>query len=216
MNKERLRAALEQYESCNLERHAVPTDGVDIDHIGYGINLEEVLPDEVLEYLGVEDEDDIQVVTQEQADWLFDYFIYEVAHKDAIKIYGDLFDHLSPLRQEILVNLSYNLGINKLKAFRKMNKAVLNEDWTEAARQMLDSKAAEQTGDRYNMLAGAFENDDEIWLELTTLYDQPTATEVSTTPELDTDTDTEDPNGLLKSVPTVTMLKELLRRTEGN
>ena len=56
MNIGRFTATLNLQESCNLNRHLVD----DTDHIGWGINLEESLPDKLLDYLGVEDEDDIQ------------------------------------------------------------------------------------------------------------------------------------------------------------
>ena len=167
MNRDRLTDTLNLYEACNLNRHEV--DG--IDHIGWGINLEEQLPDSILDMLGVEDEDDIQEINQHQADYMRDYFI-DVATNDCHKIYGkDFFMSLSDIRQEVLVNLSYNLGINRLKGFRKMNKAILAEDWTEASMQMLDSKAARQTGTRYQKLAGALEYDDEKYLELPNRYD---------------------------------------------
>ena len=207
MNRERLRLALAQYESCNLQRHEVQG----IDHIGYGINLETPLPDELLDYLGVEDEDDIQEITQEQADYLFDHFI-TIAHSDAVRIYGeDVFSALSPLRQEVLINLSYNLGLSRLKAFRKMNKAVIEGDYNEAALQMLDSKAARQTGDRYDKLAGAFTTDDEAELKLPTLFDTP----VEDTPDTFTEEITAQEGDLLKSADTVAMLRELLRRAGG-
>ena len=215
MNRERLRLALAQYESCNLQRHEVQG----IDHIGYGINLETPLPDELLDYLGVEDEDDIQEITQEQADYLFDHFI-TIAHSDAVRIYGeDVFSALSPLRQEVLINLSYNLGLSRLKAFRKMNKAVIEGDYNEAALQMLDSKAARQTGDRYEKLSAAFTKDNEVYLELPRRFDA-----VADTIPDETDSEPDDPELAegLKSADTVDLLKsiqktlnELLRRAGG-
>ena len=215
MNRERLELALKEYESCNLQRHEV--DGKD--HIGYGILLEDtILPDEILEYLGVEDEDDIQEITQEQAEWLFDFFV-DVAHQDALVIYtGDVFNALTPIRQEVLVNLSYNLGINKLRAFRRMNKAVLVGDWNGVSLEMLDSKAAKQTPGtkiRYERLAAAFTEDDEKHLELPTLFDSPADLAESEPTE-----DVSDEG--LKSADTVDLLKgiqaslnELLRRAGG-
>lgn len=175
MNRERLTVTLNLYEACNLDRHDV--DGTD--HIGWGINLEEQLADELLDYLGVEDEDDIMTITQEQADYLRDWFI-DLAINDCHTIYGvDFFNSLSDIRQEVLVNLSYNLGINRLKGFRKMNKAILAEDWEEVAVQMLDSKAARQTGDRYGKLASALEHNDESHLKLPTKYDTHPFLEIS-------------------------------------
>lgn len=161
INWRRLRATLKRDEGYDLNRHEV--DG--IDHIGYGINLEQELPDELLEYLGVEDEDDIQTITHDQADYLLLQYV-AIATSDCEQIYGDAWDGLSGLRQEVLINLSFNLGMPRLKAFRKMNKAIRESEWAEAAAQMIDSKAARQTGDRYPRLAAAFENDDAKYLEL--------------------------------------------------
>ena len=166
---ERLRETLKRDEGFDLKRHEVQG----IDHIGYGINLEQELPDELLQYLGVEAEDAIQEITQEQADYLLEYYV-EVAEGDCKTIYGDIWQHLSPLRQEVLINLAFNLGLPRLKAFRKMNAAICAEDWAAAAAQMLDSKAARQTGGRYQRLAQAFETDVEKHLELQDVYDQPT------------------------------------------
>ena len=166
MITERLRETLKRDEGLNLKRHEVQG----IDHIGYGINLENELPQELLDYLGVEDEDEIDEITQEQADYLLDHFV-GIAVRECGEYYASLWDELSPLRQEILVNLHFNLGLLRLKAFRKMNKAVVMEDWVEASAQMLDSKAARQTGERYPRLASAFATNDEKNLKLDKLYD---------------------------------------------
>jgi lysozyme len=34
----------------------------------------------------------------------------------------------------------FNMGLPKMKAFKKMNKAIKDRDWNEAANQMIDSK----------------------------------------------------------------------------
>ena len=168
INLERLEATLERDEGCNLKRHEVQ----DVDHIGYGINLETELPDELLDYLGVEDEDDIQEISQEQADYLLAYFV-GIAVADCISIYGaEVWDGLSDLRREVLLNISFNLGINRHKGFRKMNAAVKAGDWAEASAQMLDSKAAKQTGERYPRLSMAFESDDQTFLDLPDFQDE--------------------------------------------
>lgn len=168
INRPRLRATLKRDEGCNLKRHDVQG----IDHIGFGINLEEELSDAVMSYLGVEDEDDIEVITQEQADWLLDNYIDNVAIPDCKKIF-DNWDDLSGLRKEVLINLAFNLGAPRLRKFRKMVTAVKTSDWEEAAAQMLNSKAARQTGDRYLRLANAFKNDDEKHLQLGKSFGAP-------------------------------------------
>ena len=166
INKERLRATLERDEGLNLQRHEVQ----EVDHIGYGVNLEEELPDELLQYLGVEDENSIKEITQEQADYLLDYFV-DRAEVDCVSLYGSRWEEFSPLRREVLINLSFNLGLPKLRAFRKMNAAIGDENWGEAAAQMLDSKAARQTGNRYRRLAKAFESNSPAYLELPDTYE---------------------------------------------
>ena len=168
MIKERLYLSLTKEESCNLKRHDVQG----IDHIGWGINLESPWPDELLEYIGVEDEDDIDELTQEQADHILDHFV-EIAINDAKTVYGDALENQTALRQEILINLSYNLGLDRLTAFRKLKKAVLANDPKEAAAQMLDSKAArEQAPERYKRLSQAYETNDEKHLELPKAFDE--------------------------------------------
>jgi lysozyme len=65
------------------------------------------------------------------------------------------FDTLNEVRQEVLVNMMFNMGFTKLAGFKRMIAAVLVGDWVEAARQMLDSKWADQVGDRSERLAQA-------------------------------------------------------------
>ena len=59
MNLDRFRETLIRDEGLNLNRHTVE----EIDHIGYGFNLEIEWDDELLDYLDVNDEDEIQSLT---------------------------------------------------------------------------------------------------------------------------------------------------------
>ncbi len=65
------------------------------------------------------------------------------------------FDQLSDVRQEVLVNMMFNLGYARLAGFKKFLGALSRSDWTEAANQMLDSKWADQVGNRADRLAKA-------------------------------------------------------------
>lgn len=65
------------------------------------------------------------------------------------------FDSLREERQEVLVNMMFNLGYVKLSGFKKLIAAVMAGDWREASEQMLDSKWADQVGDRADRLATA-------------------------------------------------------------
>lgn len=65
------------------------------------------------------------------------------------------FDSLAEARQEVLVNMMFNMGYTRLAGFKKMIAAVQAGNWREAASQMLDSKWADQVGDRADRLADA-------------------------------------------------------------
>ncbi len=58
------------------------------------------------------------------------------------------FDDLDDVRQDAIVNMCFNMGINRLKTFRKMARAFSEKDYDEAAQQALDSKWANQVGRR--------------------------------------------------------------------
>lgn len=61
---------------------------------------------------------------------------------------------LSTDRQRALANMALNLGLPRLKEFRKMLAALQRGDWEEAARQALDSRWANQVGQRARRIAG--------------------------------------------------------------
>ena len=63
------------------------------------------------------------------------------------------FDKLSDVRQEVLVNMTFNMGRNRMVGFRKMRLALIEGDHAEASVQMLDSKWASQVGARARELA---------------------------------------------------------------
>ena len=65
------------------------------------------------------------------------------------------FDALAEARQEVLVNMMFNMGYTRLAGFKKMLAAVQAGNWREAASQMLDSKWPDQVGDRADRLADA-------------------------------------------------------------
>lgn len=56
--------------------------------------------------------------------------------------------NLSPERKVVLVDMAYNLGVSKLMEFQKMFDAIQNENYEDAALEMLDSEWARQTGTR--------------------------------------------------------------------
>jgi len=56
-------------------------------------------------------------------------------------------------RRSVLVDMAYNMGVHRLKGFKRMLKAYRYENWEKAAIELLDSKAARELPTRYNQLA---------------------------------------------------------------
>ena len=63
------------------------------------------------------------------------------------------FNAVDPIRQAVLVNLCFNIGFTSLEGFVKMLHAVAQGEWDIAAKEMLNSLWAKQTGDRATRLA---------------------------------------------------------------
>lgn len=77
-----------------------------------------------------------------------------LATKDAKQLVPG-FENLNDARQEVLVNMSFNLGYARLGAFRKFLAAVNASEFAEASLEMLDSKWAKQVGARAVRLSNA-------------------------------------------------------------
>ena len=125
-----------------------------IPHIGIGHNIiSRSLTDETMEFLGIEDESDLMTATlnDEQCEFLF-FKDLDIAVNDARQSIGkEVFEGLSEERQEVLVDMSFNLGGPRFRKFKKMIGAVQIGDFHEASVQILDSEAArdKKTAKRY-------------------------------------------------------------------
>lgn len=73
---------------------------------------------------------------------------YERAKNKAKKL--EYFDNLSKVRQEAIINMVYNMGLQNIRSFKKMAKALKEENYKLAAEEALDSKWATQVGQRAN------------------------------------------------------------------
>ena len=62
---------------------------------------------------------------------------------------------LDSVRPRVLVDMGFNLGLPILMKFQNMWAAIEDEDYHEAARQMMDSRWASQVGRRAERLAQA-------------------------------------------------------------
>lgn len=63
------------------------------------------------------------------------------------------FNGCSAVRQDVLVEMAYQLGVSGCLAFEKMWDAIRRAAWIEAGDEMLDSKWAKQTPGRARQLA---------------------------------------------------------------
>lgn len=63
------------------------------------------------------------------------------------------FSRLSPVRKDVVLNMTFNLGLPGFRRFKKTIDAIEAEDWEKAAREMLNSRWAKQVGKRAEELA---------------------------------------------------------------
>ena len=81
---------------------------------------------------------------------------------DVMKVFGsDAFGELSRLRQAVLIDMAYNLGINRLATFGELIRAIQIKDFEMAADEMLDSKWSTQVGYRAINLATLMRTNEE-------------------------------------------------------
>lgn len=65
----------------------------------------------------------------------------------------NVFDAMTDARQRAVVNLMFNLGPTRFAGFKKMIAAIRAGAWAEAAAHCLDSKYAQQVGQRAERVA---------------------------------------------------------------
>lgn len=73
------------------------------------------------------------------------------------QIHFSWFDTLLGIRQRVLVEMAFNLGIEGLSEFSRMLAAIKGEDYRLAASEMLRSQWATQVGSRARRLASMLE-----------------------------------------------------------
>jgi lysozyme len=116
-------------------------DSVGVPTLGYGFNLETIeLPRPVAD-LWLSFEVDKLEDKLEQFHW---------------------YNNLDPVRQDVILDMAYNLGVDGLLGFKKMIKALENKKYNQAAREMLDSKWAKQVGNRATELAAIMRTDNNV------------------------------------------------------
>jgi len=96
--------------------------------IGFGRNLQDV---------GISKQEATYLLLQD----------IEKATEDAKSLFPN-FDSFTPNRQNALINMIFNLGINRFKLFKNTIKAIKIGDWTSAAKHAKQSRWHNQVGIR--------------------------------------------------------------------
>jgi len=90
-------------------------------------------------------------ITREEARFLLDN---DIARADVELRRNFLwFPGRNKVRNAVLINMVFNLGISRFKRFKKLIAAIERRDWDRAGKEMLDSRWAQQVGGRAKELA---------------------------------------------------------------
>ena len=140
-------------------RLQVYQDSLGIDTIGIGRNLEDRgITKEELNTMDIPNMDVIYEVGINEVDAVY------LANNDVQIVEEELVrahpcvDKLDSVRQLVLMDMAFNMGVPRLCKFLKMWNAVHNEDFSTAAKEMLDSRWANQVKSRSVKLANAMHN----------------------------------------------------------
>ena len=132
---DKLRQQIRMHEGVE---HKVYEDTEGIKTVGVGRNLEDRgLSDDEVDYLLSNDIDICVKELGQTCDWD---------------------DDLDDIRKRVLIDMMFNLGMPRLKGFANMLKAIEAGAWKNAAVEMLDSKWAEQVGNRASRLSEMMES----------------------------------------------------------
>tara|TARA_R110000823_G_scaffold219481_1_gene348408 strand:- start:119 stop:541 length:423 start_codon:yes stop_codon:yes gene_type:complete len=66
----------------------------------------------------------------------------------------DWFSGLDQVRQDAMIDISFNLGQTRLRAFKNALAAMARGDWRAAADEFMDSRWSKQVGNRAKTLTG--------------------------------------------------------------
>jgi lysozyme len=99
-------------------------------------------------------------ISQEESDFLLENDINRVLEE--IKNFP--IDHLNEARKAIIIDMAFNMGITRFNPtmWTKMFTALVNEDYEETAKEMLNSNWARQTKRRSTRLAEMMRTGDWI------------------------------------------------------
>ena len=151
-NKSILIQKLIEHEGLVLQ---VYQDTLGIDTIGIGRNLEDRgLSDNELEEMGITLDHVYEFgITEADAILLAENDV-EIVEDELLRAHPCV-DGLDAVRQLVLIDMAFNMGVPRLCKFKKMWAAIHNEDFTVASKEMLDSRWSNQVKSRSTKLAHA-------------------------------------------------------------
>ena len=85
-------------------------------------------------------------LSEDEVDYLLDNDIKRVKTELSDEYFW--FGALNEVRQEAMIDLSFNLGQTRLRGFKKALDAMSTEDFDRAADEFMDSRWSEQVGNR--------------------------------------------------------------------
>jgi lysozyme len=149
-NKSILIQKLIDHEGLVLQ---VYQDTLGIDTIGIGRNLEDRgLSDNELEEMGITLDHVYEFgITEADAILLAENDV-EIVEDELLRAHPCV-DGLDAVRQLVLIDMAFNMGVPRLCKFKKMWAAIHNEDFSTASKEMLDSRWANQVKLRATKLA---------------------------------------------------------------
>lgn len=131
-------------------------DTLGIDTIGIGRNLRDRgISKEELEYMDIPHIDLVyrDGITEADARYLAMNDI-KIVEQELVAVHPCV-ENLDAIRQMILVDMAYNMGVPRLSKFKKMWYAIHEGHFDAASYEMIDSRWATQVGNRAHKLAEA-------------------------------------------------------------
>jgi lysozyme len=131
-------------------------DSLGIDTIGIGRNLKDRgISREELDYLDIPNMEVVYEHGISEADARYlalnDIAIVE---NELCRVHNCV-ENLDSVRQLVLMDMAFNMGVPRLCKFKLMWNAIHEEKWEVASREMIDSKWARQVGRRAKILSDA-------------------------------------------------------------
>ena len=123
---------IKEHEGLKLKLYKCPAGRLTI---GYGHNIEDNgLSKSACEYILYDDIDE--------------------AKKNLYTIFGsEFFESLNDLKKIALIDMMFNLGLSKFLTFKRFIFAVETRNWSNASKEVINSRAYEQNKRRYKKIA---------------------------------------------------------------